>query len=87
MAVGIYVDIVDEDGSIKVSHTFWGDSEGEARRAMEDHAEHCKYFTDALADDRVIEDVDRHAERPEVEEEDEDEIEEGEEDEEGEDAA
>ena len=73
MAAGISVDIIDTDGTIKVTHTFWGDSEGEARHAMEEHAAECPYFSAALADDRIIEDVDLRAERPEVEEEGEEE--------------
>ena len=67
MATAIYVDIVDEDGTVKVSHVFWGETEAEARNHYEEHAGECAYFRAAIDDDRVIEDVDKHAERPEVE--------------------
>lgn len=52
----IVVDIVDPgDGKIKVTHTFWGHTEGEARTNYTHHLASCEYFLAATEEGNVIE--------------------------------
>jgi hypothetical protein len=56
MAHKIVVDIVDPgDGEIKVTHTFWGRTEGEARTNYTHHLASCEYFLAATEQGNVIE--------------------------------
>jgi len=56
MAYKIVVDIVDPgDGLIKVTHTFWGRSESEARTNYTHHLEACDYFQANAAEGNLIE--------------------------------
>jgi len=56
MAYKIVVDIVDPgDGEIKVTHTFWGHSEPEARRNYTHHLEACDYFQSNATEGNLIE--------------------------------
>jgi hypothetical protein len=56
MAHKIVVDIVDPgDGKIKVTHTFWGHTESEARTNYTHHLASCEYFLAAVEEDNVIE--------------------------------
>lgn len=56
MAYKIVVDIVDPgDGKIKVTHTFWGASEDEARTNYVHHLAACEYFQSATEGESVIE--------------------------------
>jgi hypothetical protein len=75
MAYSLTVDIVDPDGEIKVTHTFWGDTEEEVEEAKAEHLRDCKYFSAAEADDRTIEELEEidDGERPEAAEDAEDE--------------
>lgn len=75
MAHKIVVDIVDPiDGEIKVTHTFWGHTEGEARTNYTHHLASCEYFLAAVETGNVIEEefeIDE-AEIPEAEDVDDD---------------
>jgi hypothetical protein len=52
----IVVDIVDPgDGKIKVTHTFWGGTETEARTNYTHHLAACEYFQSATEEGNVIE--------------------------------
>jgi hypothetical protein len=56
MAHKIVVDIVDPgDGKIKVTHTFWGGTETEARTNYTHHLAACEYFQSATEEGNVIE--------------------------------
>jgi hypothetical protein len=56
VAYKIVVDIVDPgDGEIKVTHTFWGHTEAEARANYTHHLAMCDYFQDNLEEGNVIE--------------------------------
>lgn len=56
MAYKIVVDIVDPgDGEIKVTHTFWGHNEAEARTNYTHHLAACDYFQKNLEAGNVIE--------------------------------
>jgi hypothetical protein len=72
MARKIVVDIVDPgDGRIKVTHTFWGRTESEARTNYTHHLAACEYFQENAEAGNVIEEefeIDE-AEIPEAEEE------------------
>lgn len=56
MAYKIVVDIVDPgDGLIKVTHTFWGQNEREARTNFTHYLASCDYFAAAAEEGYVIE--------------------------------
>lgn len=56
MAHKIVVDIVDPgDGRIKVTHTFWGSDEAEARTNYTHHLGACEYFLENVEAGNVIE--------------------------------
>ena len=67
MSVCITVHIVD-NGEIKVSHQFWGESEREAETYLAHHKESCSYFRSNYDSGNVIEEVDDDCERPDPEE-------------------
>ena len=66
MSVCITVHIVD-NGKIKVSHQFWGESETECERLVDHHKQSCSYFRSNFENGTVIEEVDEDCERPEPE--------------------
>jgi hypothetical protein len=45
------------DGTIKVSHTFYGLTEREVRTYMREHSHSCEYFSAALKEGRVLEEL------------------------------
>lgn len=49
------VHIVDPDGTIKVTHTFWGRTVEEAERYKRHHLNACEYFQAAEEEGRTIE--------------------------------
>jgi len=53
MAYALSVDVIDPDGEIYVTHTFWGDTEKEARENYAEHAEEDESLEDAIDEDRV----------------------------------
>lgn len=66
MSVCITVHIVD-NGEIKVSHQFWGESEAEAQEYLDHHKQSCSYFRSNYESGNVEEEVDDDAERPDPE--------------------
>lgn len=59
MGYCLEVHIIDPgDGEIKVTHTFWGVSEREARTYYREHLASCEYFRAAEKEGRVIEELD-----------------------------
>jgi len=58
MAFALEVAIIDGgDGTIKVSHTFWGETERECRTYMREHQNSCEYFAAAIKEGRTREDL------------------------------
>jgi len=55
MAYALSVDVIDPDGEIYVTHTFWGETEKEARENYDEHAEEDESLEDAIDEDRVQE--------------------------------
>lgn len=54
MAVKLSAYKIDEDGRIRIKHTFYGRNEDEATRYYEEHQNVCKKFGPAVAEGRVI---------------------------------
>jgi len=76
MAYALNVDVIDAgDGTIKVTHTFWGLTEKEAREYLREHQGHCEYFAAAMRTGRTIEELEKidDEELPAVEDDDEEE--------------
>ena len=60
MAYALEVMIIDAgDGTIKVSHTFYGMTEREVRTYFREHQQSCEYFQAAVKEGRVIEELER----------------------------
>jgi len=58
MAFALSVDVIDAgDGTIKVTHTFWGETEREVRTYKREHEHSCEYFAAAVKDGRTIEEL------------------------------
>jgi len=55
MAYALSVDVIDPDGEIYVTHTFWGETEKEARENYDEHAAEDESLGDAIDEDRVQE--------------------------------
>ena len=56
MAYLLEVDVIDaDDGTIHVTHQFWGETEREVRTNFAEHSAGCEYFRAAIDDDRIIE--------------------------------
>jgi len=55
MAYALSVDVIDPDGEIYVTHTFWGETEDEARENYTEHAAEDESLGDAIDEDRVQE--------------------------------
>jgi hypothetical protein len=59
MAYCLEVHIIDPgDGTIKVTHCFWGLTEREARTYYREHLASCEYFRAAEKEGRTIEELD-----------------------------
>ena len=71
MAYALSVDVIDPDGEIYVTYTFWGESKKEARENYDEHAEEDESLADAIDEDRVQESLEQVAdeELPTAEEE------------------
>jgi len=54
MAYKLTVDIVDADGEISLTHTFWGATEKEVEDALDEHADVDKDLAAAQAEERTI---------------------------------
>lgn len=72
MAYALTVDKLEDDGTIKVRHIFYGETEDDVYHERDQHADGCKAFGPALKDDRVIETIEEVDEMPEWEDSDED---------------
>jgi len=59
MAYALSVDVIDPDGEIYVTHTFWGDTEKEARENYDEHAEEDESLGEAIDEDRVQESLEQ----------------------------
>jgi hypothetical protein len=55
VAVALYVDKLESDGTIRVTHIFYGDSEEECYELRDRHGEGCKAFGPALDGGKIIE--------------------------------
>jgi hypothetical protein len=69
MAIALHIDKMESDGTIRVRHTFYGETESECRKLCEQHGEGCKAFGPALEHHKVIVEVEEIDEIPEWEEE------------------
>lgn len=58
MAYELEVLIIDAgDGTIKVSHSFFGETEEEVRTYYREHMQSCEYFKAAVSEGRAIEEL------------------------------
>jgi len=73
MAYELSVDMVDADGEISVTHSFWGMTEKETEDAMETHLKADAALSAAVDECRTIDNLEEidDADLPEVEEDDE----------------
>ena len=67
MAFALHVDKLDPDGTIRVRHTFYGETEEECEELRDQHSAGCKAFGPALQQDKVIEEFEEVDEIPEWE--------------------
>ena len=72
MAIVLTVDKLEADGTIRVRHTFFGETIEECERLRDQHAEGCRAFGPALDGDQVIEEVEEVDEIPEWSDDDDD---------------
>jgi hypothetical protein len=72
MAVALHVDKLEADGTIRVRHSFFGETIEECERLRDAHGEGCKAFGPALQQDKVIEEEEEIDEIPEWSNDDED---------------
>lgn len=70
MAFVLHVDKLEDDGTIRVRHSFYGDSEEECQELRDAHADGCKSLGPALKQDRTIEEIAEIDEMPEWEDSD-----------------
>lgn len=68
MAIQLVVDKLESDGTIRVRHTFFGDTLEECEALRDAHGAGCKAFGPALERGKVIELAEEIAEIPEWEE-------------------
>lgn len=55
MAIALHSFKIDNDGRVRVQHTFYADSEDEAQEMLEQHAEICPKFGPAFAAKDTVE--------------------------------
>jgi len=67
MPIALHVDKLELDGTIRVRHTFFGDTLRECETVRDQHAAGCKAFGPALEKESVIEEVEEIDEIPEWE--------------------
>jgi len=72
MAVQLTVDKLEADGTIRVRHTFFGETIEECERLRDEHAGGCKAFGPALDRKMVIEETEEIEEIPEWSDDDDD---------------
>lgn len=71
MAYALHVDKEELDGTIRIRHTFYGETQEECEQLRDQHGDGCKAFGPALQTERVIEDWEEIDEIPEWESDDE----------------
>jgi len=64
MAVALHSWIIEKDGSLKVRHSFYAETEEEAERMLKQHAAGCGHFGPANAEERTIEIIEEIDELP-----------------------
>lgn len=64
MAIALHSYKIDDDGEIRVCHTFYGDTLAEAEKVLADHAEICPKYGPAYKADDTIEVVDEIEDLP-----------------------
>jgi hypothetical protein len=57
VAFALYVDKLEPDGTIRVRHTFFGETLSECDRLRDEHGAGCKAFGPALERETIIEEV------------------------------
>ena len=67
MPIALHVDKQEADHTIRVRHTFYGDTLEECEALRDQHGEGCKAFGPALERHKVIEEVEHIDEIPEWE--------------------
>lgn len=70
MAYQLVVDKLEDDGTILVRHTFFGETEDACYHLRDAHAAGCKAFGPAVTDQRIIEEMEKISEIPEWEDDD-----------------
>ena len=68
VAIALTVDKLEPDGTIRVRHTFFGETLEEAEKLRDEHGAGCQSFGPALERETVIEDTEEIDEIPEWEE-------------------
>lgn len=69
MPFALHVDKLEDDGTIHVRHTFYGETEEECYALRDQHGAGCKAFGPALKTDDTIEEIEEVDELPEWEDE------------------
>lgn len=67
MAWALHVDKLEPDETIRIRHTFFGETQTECRELASEHAHGCKAFGPALEAEKVIEEWEEIDEIPEWE--------------------
>jgi hypothetical protein len=67
MAFSLTVDKLEDDGTIRVRHIFYGDTEKECEELRDTHGAGCKALGPAIERDDVMEEVEEIEEIPEWE--------------------
>lgn len=68
MAVALHIDKIEDDGTIRVRHTFYGETLEDCERERDAHAAGCRAFGPAVQADRTIEETEEIEQLPEWEE-------------------
>lgn len=67
MPIALHVDQRETDGSIRVRHTFYGETLAECYQLRDQHAAGCRAFGPALEQEDIIEETEEISEIPEWE--------------------
>lgn len=65
MAFALHVDKLEDDGTIRVRHTFYGATEAECSRIRDEHGAGCKAFGPALDEGATIDEFEEIDDIPE----------------------
>lgn len=69
MPIALHSFKIDDDKHIRICHTFYGETEAEAKQHQRDHARDCPHYGPALAAGRTIDIVEEIDALPEPDEE------------------